>query len=143
MKTLVLLTSLMLFTMTAHARLGETPAQVTARYGTMKGTPEIIGTNLWKGTFRHAGFDVTVTFWNGRAVEENFFKDSFSISERDAEMLFRAVSGDGKITSESADTHDPKLTIVDFKNLNNGATGTLFNDGINSGSPGRDQQRVL
>jgi len=134
MKTLALIISLMLFSMVAHARLGETPPQISVRYGAMKGLPEVIGTNTWKGKFRHAGFDVTVTFWNGKAVEENFFKESFSISKRDAETLFRAVSGDGKITSESAETHDLKLIIVDFRNLNNDATGTLFDDGNDSGS---------
>jgi len=100
----------------------------------MKGTPEIIGTNVWNGQFRHAGFNVTVTFWNGKAVEEEFFCDGNSISQDDALTIFRAVSGDGKVTARSGSTGDPKLHTVYFDNVNNGTTGLLFNDGISSGS---------
>jgi len=123
---------ILLLVCSARARLGESPSEIIKRYGPMKGTPKILGKNEWNGNFRHAGYDITVTFWNGKAAEEEFFDDANSIAEDDAQTIFRAVSGDGKITPRRPS--DPKLHTIYFDNLSNGALGLLCNDGINDGS---------
>ena len=131
MKTPLLILALLTLAYTASARLGETPAQISTRYGTMEGTPDVIGTNLWKGTYHHESYHIDVTFWNGKAVEEDF---NDYIPEDDAMRIFSSVAGEGKITSTPLGVDDPDHTWIYYGNDANGVTGTLYDEGIKSGS---------
>jgi|SRR6185312_8153296 len=133
MKKLSFILFLVMLASFAQARLNETPAEITARYGTMLNAPTIMGTNLWIGHFRHAGFEIDVTFWKGKCVKEYFQVDDL-FSEDAARTMFSSVTGEGKITTDRLPIKDDDCSMVNFENLATGATGQYYRRGIDVGT---------
>jgi len=81
-----------LLSLSAQARLGETPAQIEARYGKPDDKPLIIRTNEYNLNYNHAGYFIMVRFWNGKSVEEDISSDGY-LDDESAKNLFKTVAG--------------------------------------------------
>lgn len=91
MKTLTILTLLILLAAPAHARLGETEAECAARYGTpVKSSSLQPDERRW----RKGNMEVTVAFVEGRAVVITFMKRETRLSDVEIETLLNA-NGNG------------------------------------------------
>jgi hypothetical protein len=125
MKKLFSILALITLTHVAHARLSETPDEVTARYGAGS---VVTGTNddSYIESFDHNGFKIMVTFRNGKDAQEVLYKqvagEPVTIFQQDGDKLFQDISGGGKIVAERSG-HSSLYT-----NKINGATGMLDGD---------------
>lgn len=129
MKTLmiVVIAMLMVAAWTAHARLGESFDEVTARYGTGS---VLTATNddSFIALFQHDDFKIAVKFWKGKDADESISKfvggSEAVIFQDDATALFKTVSDGGKIVV------NPSGRSVLYTNKSTGATGMLLAGGL-------------
>jgi hypothetical protein len=95
MKTsLSFLAALLLIVPALHARIGETPEQTDARYGPPNGE---LPAQSDRETIRHyfiAGFEIAVSFVDGKSAQEKFYKLIFSKEE--IQTILDANKGAGK-----------------------------------------------
>jgi hypothetical protein len=109
----------------AHARLGETPEEVTVRYGTGSVVTRTNDDSFIE-SFDHNSFKIMVTFRNGKDAQEVLNKqvagEPVTIFQQDGDKLFQDISGGGKIVAERSG-HSSL-----YKNKINGATGALDGD---------------
>ena len=88
---LVLITVFALFSLKAQARLGETPAQIEARYGKPTDTRGA-ETNDFVASYKHADYIIDVHFWNGKSAYEHL-KALRPTDDQTAKTLFTKISG--------------------------------------------------
>ena len=124
MKPLLFIAFFNLLSLSAQARLGESPSQIEARYGTPVGGPYDVSTNQYTAYYKHGNFRIDVTFWNGKCAEEHIFADAGTTIDADTALsLFKTVSGRDKVSSRSAKAGGT-LTMYEA----DGASGTFINN---------------
>jgi len=92
MRPLILIAAFSLLSLSAHARLGETPAEIAKRYGTPVGTLHTSETNTSWYLYKHAGYRFNVYFWSGRSVQEDVSSET-DIDSGTVKNLFKTISG--------------------------------------------------
>jgi len=92
MKAPLVIAALTLFSLSAQARLGETPAQIEARYGKPWSTLSTISTNEYLRDYAHGGYTIVVIFWNGKDAQEIIFAKTV-LDDDVVKTLFTTISG--------------------------------------------------
>jgi hypothetical protein len=101
MKTLISLTGIIVFCLSAFARLGETNQQIYKRYGAVVTRTEI-STNEWTGYYEFENYSISVTFSNNISMSElvtPHYPDSWvtrSFEDKERQTLFKKIGGNGE-----------------------------------------------
>jgi hypothetical protein len=97
MKPILLLLSLGLFALPAHARLGETVAEIDKRYGSRIATNHIDDLVIY--TYHFKEYSVAVTFLDSKSVFEKITAlPPRYLSDEECESLFKNVGREGQWT---------------------------------------------
>ena len=97
-------TTVLFFLMTAtvaFARLGESNAQILARYGAVQERTEL-ETNIWRGTYLFKEYNINVIYFTNTCVAElvqPIESRKFSSDERDS--LMKSIGGEGWLKDDS------------------------------------------
>lgn len=109
MKPLLFIAAFSLLSLSAQARLGESPSQIAARYGQPTDTPHIIGTNEYLLHYKHGDYDIAVTFWNAKDSEEIVYAKAV-LDDDVAKALFTTIAG---VENAQVDTKDGVTTFTE------------------------------
>lgn len=115
-----------LATLTAHARIGETPQECANRYG-----PPVKQLEGDQVVYKKSGLGVVVTFFNGKAaaiayrkISEDALGQPQAMSDNEIELLLKSNSGDSPWTKLEAPSMDRQwengqlyATYITFKNI--------------------------
>lgn len=128
MKTSISVAVLVFLSIQTQARLGETPAQIEARYGKPTDTPFIIGHNEYSLDYAHDDYSISVRFWNGKSAKECVSSSDKAMDDDTAKTLFKTISGKDKFTVKPpAPITDKKLAYITYYNAD-GAQGDFVDD---------------
>ena len=106
----LLITVFGLLSLQAQARLGETPAQIEARYGKPSDTPHNVRTNEYWVSYTNASYNIRVHFWNGKCAEEHIKTLDYADDET-AKTLFKKISGKEPTKIDKTKKGDGSITI--------------------------------
>jgi hypothetical protein len=96
MKLFYCVTALLLFAASAFARIGETEAQIEARYGkpTKNVTASEFALTGVTRMYKSAGFEIVVTFVDGKSGSEYFSKGSYGkLDQSEVDTILAANAG--------------------------------------------------
>ena len=108
----VLLLSGLLLPLTSHARLGESPARIEARYGIPTTYENGASSRDYRCTYTHDGFTITVQFLDDKSVSEHYHRDAKPFSDEELQRLLDINSRGTKWTKSGKGDSDRKWKLV-------------------------------